>query len=1675
MNPDSAVNSDQEKSDPSRSTVLLIGCSTYPRSNLTPVPAAENNLAKLRAAFQNRELWGLRRGRVVDEPDPTRFDMIDSIGTTYRSSERGGIFVLYFVGHAQLHDGMLYLAPHDTGNFANPPASMVSMAEIFQTVAREGAKAERKLLILDCCYAGKAIRSVPGEPTPAGGERGWYVMAATSEEDTALGESGRKTTFFTGALLKAFEGVKETRASLSPQWVFDAASKMIAGSDDTDTTKLVPHQSTATWADRPWLRNRLHIPAATIPHTYPSAPAGTVSPQPALPDGFRAWPTPEANFIGRTEELDAALGRFGQRTVLPVHGPRYAGKSAFVRQLLAAPGVKDSAPAEQPWLLLEITIQNASAESPVLEALASALEIRRRDVDQDPEADGDPRRELVIDQLRALARGRTLLLVIDCGRLGYDSRQISGELDQLLAHPYFRDTANIVISRVRLTVDGDDQLDLQVPVRLEELKGQEAAELLTALMSRERVTVDGDDVLSRIEDSRLRLPGVLSDSAKGYLRSADGGTALPDPATVATALLEGTAPSVAKTLLELDCRLTTRTDTPHSLEPLAVLTVWALSDQLPLPRQVLEGPSVGFPRRMLTRLEDARVLSSAGSGHLTLGQASEQALRSLAIAAMTRGEAEEEPILPTLLDSLFPPALDIAELDRRFAGTASSLLVTAAGATDADDDKAGDAFQMKLRSALGWIEDEGGKRLPALHDVICSLVVAPAGDAPYLPASADGMVQPTGRDEQAADESAASERLTDAQVGEEDITPLAALYRLYHALASLTFAARAQGAAVEMGERFVAAAEEFSVALANCEHEQVPHTLLRSADTSLALTGKRLRLGERLLDVRLTAVDVLLLGARQRGPGQAGRITLAVSWLLNTADALVDADRLGEAQELVRKSAELAADGLPQDGTPRSVYSRLQLSSRIARVRSRVLPDPTQSRRELVDAVQNVIAGMELAHELGEPLSLWSMRLFDSAILLLRQSFTDEELVDTRSLVLDTLERCWGDRRSWPSSICISAARFLRKVHVRCSDSALNQKGAQEAVELLAPLLAAGHGEVVEPDAGPPQPPSKPRDGIPSLNDREAAKVLSSMAEACGFLARTLRENQRFGAARARLAKAEEFACAAVELAPSAFSYSVWLRQILDIRRAVPRTGAAGEAAEKQRRLCVKAVRNWLARRDIRSHAHALLDLSCLDSDWFEEGSLRGAAQRPAEDFLRLHPVVQRRLIEVVYRERQQKLKAHRHRYGPSVELCALETRLEREYRRWTGVLDFKVAKDKMKKGTGPGPATKAPQVDNTPLFAIFSEAAALWPGDTRLIAAEARLHRYIWNYNEAITLYECLVRTAPNGEIQRAARLSAAEAMLADVEYAASDRRPDWHPRLIGARDHLNALLSRSSRVGLAVVLRERVAIRLGEPVNWEPIDAAFETIVGGNYAGTVGRFLDRRHYGQKSTHNRVGDRVRITTKGGAEPPEQNGLRGLLDEFLDGHADERGTPGTDSGSVRDTSPQIPAADTFVREEDLGQFTSELLGELLLTDFTSAELLGGLGKLYLDRTVDLIARHHAMHGSDPAPNSSTAMDAAGHARRAYDCFDACRVLQEAHGTESIVTKFERGRAITLAAKILHSPDPFPQSLLQGRGPQIRQAFFLLHAAREHSVSRFNAVCSTVARENNEVQGSLGLR
>jgi tetratricopeptide (TPR) repeat protein len=1695
-----AGNKDEEKVNPALSTALLIGGVNYPYSQFAPVPAAATNIARLKKEFENPEVWGLDFMHVFAAEDKDRAQILSAIGTSYRTTRPGGLFVVYFAGHAHYdrRTETLYLASHDTRDVLAPQNSMVSVDDIFRTVAEEEEQAERKLLILDCCFSGGAIGSVPAEASNADTERGWLVMAASAQRETALGDLAKETTFFTGALLTALEGVTENRPSLSAQWVFDTAGDILKNSPDAHGTTLQqPQRSAATWADRPWLRNRKCVKPEPVPHAYPSPAARPGAEQgPAtipLPDGFRAWPAPVPDFTGRDLELDDARRRFGQRVVLPVHGPRYAGKSAFVRQLLSSPGIMEAAPAGQPWLLLEVIIPNPSAEAPVLGALADALQLGLQDLDHTaPGGAGDPRRQLVINRLREYARGHTLLLVIDCGALGYDSEQIGDELDELLAHPYFRDTANIVIARVPVEVAGGQQLTQKAPVPLAELGDTEAAEFLTKLLAPERITVDAASVLRHIEDGRLRLPGELYRSASGYHAARDAvggpapGTGTPDPEAVATALVEGAAPSLGLTLSELRCSFAPPGEQPATPEPLALLAVWSLADRLSLPRQVLEDPAVALPGTILQMLLDSRVLSLDPGGSLTIGRASEHALRTLLLTALTSPgtpRSARPAITRHLVKPLIPPGLvESGELDRRLAAAASVLFPTAATELDEENEQTGNVFQTRLRTALGWLEDDAAGQFPALHEVICDLVVAPKGDALYLPGSKDTAPaqQPTAPSAQrpTAEDTPARPAEPRPTPATEPVPATAGvtagipgpypLFQLYRAVAALTFTARLQGAVAERGERFMASSGEVSTALTACRPGQAPHTLLRSVDASLDYTGKRLGLTVRLLPLRMQATDLVYEGALEPGRGQAGRITLAVSWLLNTAEALIDAGRLDEAGNLVDRAHLLATEALPQDDHPRNVQARLQMNSRVSRARSRLLTDPAECRRELVSVVRNAVAGLRITHEQQQPLSLWSIRLLDAAELLLHQSTDDEELDETRSLVMDSLDACWVDRRTWPVSLCVSVARFLRRVHAWYLDPAKTLRGAQEAVTLLErlPVLDdVGFSDRSSHELPASRDPDSPP---PSLQDQDTAAVLSALAQCYGFQARALRDSQKHNAARARQAKAVDRALLAVELAPSPFAYSVWLRQVMDIWRTRVRSSEAGEVAERRRKTCVRTVRTWLSQQNDRSRSHGMLDLACLRSDWASQGSLRGAAQAPGMDFLVAPPETQQREIERIYNERLHRLRDHRHRYGPSIELCAMETRLEREYRRWAGILEYNVARRQHKEGRGPGPSTRAPVVDNSPVMALFQKASLIWPGDARLTLAEAAFHRYVWDYDKAIELYENLARTAPNGEVRRLSLLSAAEAMLAEVTYASNRHSTRAQDRLARAQQHLNSVMGRDSRFNLAAVLAARVALQLNQPVRWEPIDEAFESVVGGGYAGTVGRYLDRRHYGEERSPSRLGDLARFTVKGGA--PVDDALSGLFSGYL-GHEGAQAVPRPTRAATDPDSP-APGAAT---DQDAGQYASEFVGELLLTDFTSVQLLDGLGKLYLDRARSVVEHWEQAEGRLLEPGSATARTAAEHARRAYDCFDACRLLQEAHGNESIVIKFERGRAVTLAAGYVHKANPFPRTLMRGRRDQILQAADLLLTARGHSVGGFNRVCSRTVGDNYAVQTQLGLR
>jgi hypothetical protein len=134
------------------------------------------------------------------------------------------------------------------------------------------------------------------------------------------------------------------------------------------------------------------------------------------------------------------------------------------------------------------------------------------------------------------------------------------------------------------------------------------------------------------------------------------------------------------------------------------------------------------------------------------------------------------------------------------------------------------------------------------------------------------------------------------------------------------------------------------------------------------------------------------------------------------------------------------------------------------------------------------------------------------------------------------------------------------------------------------------------------------------------------------------------------------------------------------------------------------------------------------------------------------------------------------------------------------------------------------------------------------------------------------------------------------------------------------------------------------------------------------------------------------------------------------------------------------------------------LTELLYEHFTEVELIQGLGQLYL--------RHCELLGS--ASEAGAAETALRSAQRAYDCFDACRVLLEGHyDKELAVNRFRRAEAVRLAAQLTGTADPFPWHP-ENKPSWLKLAVDLYQSASGGSVGAFHMLCVQRIRQAEQL-------
>jgi uncharacterized caspase-like protein len=174
---------------------LLIGNSNYPiDSGLQDLRYPENDIDGMADVLGHKDLGGFNE--TVKLKNRTTGEIRKEIGKVLSQASRDDLVLFYYSGHGKQDlEGKLYLTTSDT--FANDSIELISTALDIAYLCNfiKQSKANKKILILDCCYSGavgKAFWKGGPSPFPKSFDlaRGTYILTASSAVQLAQEKEG---------------------------------------------------------------------------------------------------------------------------------------------------------------------------------------------------------------------------------------------------------------------------------------------------------------------------------------------------------------------------------------------------------------------------------------------------------------------------------------------------------------------------------------------------------------------------------------------------------------------------------------------------------------------------------------------------------------------------------------------------------------------------------------------------------------------------------------------------------------------------------------------------------------------------------------------------------------------------------------------------------------------------------------------------------------------------------------------------------------------------------------------------------------------------------------------------------------------------------------------------------------------------------------------------------------------------------------------------------------------------------------------------------------------------------------------------------------------------------------------------------------------------------------------
>ena len=292
--------------DPGVSRACLIGTVRHSAEPQLPdLPSVEHNLADLGALLTDPRRWGLLAENCTTLLDPMRPpEVVRSLRQAAATAT--DTLLIYYAGHGLLnHDGDLFLALGETSSDRELLKYTALAVDDVRNAIRD-SPAANKILILDCCYSGRAIAAMTDTQssiTAALEIRGAVTLAAAPATKVAIAPPGERNTAFTGALLTVLRrGVADGPELLTLELIYEQIRSLLnAGGyplpqiQSLNTTSRLALVRNERWNSTPV---EINLSADALPPTIPGhirkpVYVGMAKPPPVDPKTAVRIQTPE--------------------------------------------------------------------------------------------------------------------------------------------------------------------------------------------------------------------------------------------------------------------------------------------------------------------------------------------------------------------------------------------------------------------------------------------------------------------------------------------------------------------------------------------------------------------------------------------------------------------------------------------------------------------------------------------------------------------------------------------------------------------------------------------------------------------------------------------------------------------------------------------------------------------------------------------------------------------------------------------------------------------------------------------------------------------------------------------------------------------------------------------------------------------------------------------------------------------------------------------------------------------------------------------------------------------------------------------------------------------------------------------------------------------------------------